>query len=451
MAGLVGANAASLLSTASGWESRVKKGAYVSPTGKRIEYSAGDVSREIELRGTVFQFPRYGGDFVQRTGYGGRKYPTLAIFHGPNCDVEATKFESMLMEPGTGKLEHPFYGTFDVLPFGTITRRDDLVTAANQTIVDVTFWSTIGSVYPGTQQTGPTEIDAWLARFGTAAISGFGGVVDIASMAKRMSLAASLKKMIGEVGNAFDAVSSVVGDVRSGFADAVSVVNAAVDVLVGKPLLLARQIIDLVHAPGRALGGLLDRLEGYGRMLDSITGSSAGNPRLGLINGATMDFTRARVGNAFHGADLTAMGGVSGAVLGARSAQSELQTKPQAMRAAVQLETMLASLQAWHDDGFSALLAVPVAGTYQSDTGAAARELRGAVAAASRHLVELSFSLAPERIIVLGRDRHFIELASELYGRVDDATLDRLIDSNSLTADEIISIPRGRAIAYYPG
>lgn len=450
MAGLVGANASSLLSSSTGWESRVRRGAYVSPSGKRIGFASENVGRKFEIRGTAFQFPRYGGDFVQRTGIGGREYPILAIFDGPNCDIDATKFEAMLSEPGTGKLEHPFYGSFDVVPLGTVARRDDLVTAANQTIVEVSFWSTIGSVYPGAQKTGPTEIDAWLERFGNAAVNGFGSVVDIASIPKQMSLAASLKQMIGEVGDAFDTVSSVVGDVRSGFADAVSVVNAAIDVLVGKPLVLARQIVDLIHAPGRAVGGLLDRIEGYGRMIDSIFGSNAGRPRGALTNGATMGFTRARVGNAFHSADLAAMSGLSGAVLATRTARSELRTKPQAMRAAAQLDAMLTALQAWRDEGFDALLGVPVAGVYQADHGSAARELRGAVAAAVTNLVDLSFALAPERVVVLGRDRHFIELASELYGRVDDATLDMLIDSNSLTADEILSIPRGRAIVYYP-
>ena len=450
MPGLVGANADSLLSSATGWQSRIRRGAYVSPTGKRIEFASEDVSREMELRGTVFQFPRYGGDYIQRTGVGGHKYPIRAIFHGPNCDIEATKFEAMVLETGTGKLEHPFYGTFDVVPFGTVIRRDDLVSGANQAIVETAFWPTIGSVYPGTQKLGPNEIDAWLARFGDAAVTGFGSVLDLSSLSKRMSLAESLKQMIGEFGRAFDSVSSVVGDVRSGFADAVSVVNAAIDVGIGKPLVLARQIVDLIHAPGRAIGGIQDTLDGYGRMMDSIFGSQAGRPRLDLTSGATMEFTRARVGNAFHSADLTAMSGVSGAVLATRSASSELRTKPQAVRAAAQLEEMGSALQTWRDDGLAALLGVPVAGVYQSPPADAARELRGAVAAASRYLVALSFSLAPERIIVLGRDRHFIELASELYGRVDDETLDRLIDSNSLTADEILSIPRGRAIAYYP-
>lgn len=450
MPGLVGANAASLLANASGWQSRVSRGAYVSPSGKRIEYATEGVAREMDIRGTVFAFPQYGGDYVQRTGISSRRYPVQAIFHGARCDIEAASFEAALSEPGTGKLEHPFYGTFEVIPFGAVARRDDLVLAGNQSIVDVVFWSTIGAIYPGVQRTGESEIDAWLERFGNAAVNGFGSVVDVSSVAKQVGLATSLKRMIGELGNAFDDISSVIGDVRSGFAEAASVVNAAVDVLVGKPLLLARQVVDLMQAPGRAVAGVLDRLDGYGRMLDSIVDSDAGNPTLALVNGAVMDQTRARVGNAFHAADMTAMSGVSGSVLTARSARTELRTKPEALAAAERIEAQLATLTAWRDAGHAALLDVPVAGQYQIDLGDSYRELRGAVAVAVRYLVELSFSLAQERVVVLGSDRNFIELASELYGRVDDKTLDLLIESNSLTADEIISIPRGRSIVYYP-
>ena len=49
---------------------------------------------------------------------------------------------------GRGKLEHPLYGTVDVIPFGTVTRTDALTTAANQSTVKLTFWQTIPLVYP---------------------------------------------------------------------------------------------------------------------------------------------------------------------------------------------------------------------------------------------------------------------------------------------------------------
>ena len=450
MAGLVGPNAASLLSGRSDWSERVRKGAYVSPLGKRVVFDTENLERDFDIRGTVFEFPQYGGDYIQRTGLGSRRYPIRAIFHGAQCDFEATTYEAALSEDGTGKLEHPFYGIFDVIPLGTVSRRDDLVTAANQSIVDAVFWSTIGAVYPGIQKTAVSEIDAWLGRFEGAAIDGFGAVADVADVAKGTGLLKSLEQMVDLVGDAFDGISSAVSDVRRGIADVAGLANRTLDVFVGKPLLLARQVIDLTKAPGRAVDGLLDRLDGYGRMLDSIVGSAAGSPASKLLNGATMAQTRARVGNAFHAADLTAMAGVASAVAGIRNAKSELRTKSEALTAAELLDAMLLTLTAWRDAGFEALEGVPVAGAYQSDPGQAFRELRGAVRTASRYLVELSFSLAQERSVVLGRDRNFIELASELYGSVDDAKLDLLIDSNHLSADEILVIPKGRTIVYYP-
>jgi hypothetical protein len=71
------------------------------------------------------------------------------------------------------------------------------------------------------------------------------------------------------------------------------------------------------------------------------------------------------------------------------------------------------------------------------------------VALTAGHLVETSFTLLQERRIVLDRERTIIDLAAELYGSVDDR-LDLLINSNDLTGSEILELPRGRTIVYYP-
>ena len=52
-------------------------------------------------------------------------------------------------------------------------------------------------------------------------------------------------------------------------------------------------------------------------------------------------------------------------------------------------------------------------------------------------------------MIQLDRARTIIDLSAELYGRVDDRTLNFMIDSNRLTGSEILELPRGRSILYY--
>ena len=64
--------------------------------------------------------------------------------------------------------------------------------------------------------------------------------------------------------------------------------------------------------------------------------------------------------------------------------------------------------------------------------------------------MEVSFSLVPERRIVLAKARTIVDLSAELYGQVDEK-IDFLIRSNDLSGDEIHELPKGREIVYYPG
>ena len=83
------------------------------------------------------------------------------------------------------------------------------------------------------------------------------------------------------------------------------------------------------------------------------------------------------------------------------------------------------------------------------DDGRAWMEASNTIHLCAGYLVGLAFSLAVERTIVLDRARTIIDLASELYGAVDEH-LDFLISSNDLTGAEILELPRGREILWYP-
>ena len=136
------------------WNDRLREAAYTSPNGTRLTFDYEDVRNTVDKKTTGFEFPDANGTFVQDLGHSGRRYPLRIFFWGADYDQEAEAFEALLLERGIGKLEHPIYGAIDVVPFGTITRRDDLKTNANQAVIELTFWQTINLVYP-TAQTDP--------------------------------------------------------------------------------------------------------------------------------------------------------------------------------------------------------------------------------------------------------------------------------------------------------
>jgi prophage DNA circulation protein len=130
------------------WQDRIGEAAYTSPKGTRQTFQFEDVSKEIDKRAATFSFPGVDGTYVQDNGQSERRFPLRCIFTGADCDQAAEAFEGLLLERGSGTLEHPLYGKKTVVPYGTISRRDDLVSGANQSIIEVVFWSTLGAVYP---------------------------------------------------------------------------------------------------------------------------------------------------------------------------------------------------------------------------------------------------------------------------------------------------------------
>jgi len=114
--------------------------------------------------------------------------------------------------------------------------------------------------------------------------------------------------------------------------------------------------------------------------------------------------------------------------------------KPEAIAAAEQIIAQAEALTLWSDQRYE--------DQEQIDQGEAYQAMQETIALAVGFLVEISFSLVPERAVVLDRPRNIVELAAELYGSVDDR-LDFLISTNKLTGSGIIELPRGRRIVYY--
>lgn len=442
------------------WEDRIRQAAYTSPSGVRVKFDWEDVSREVTKRTTSFEFPGVDNAYVQDNGFGSRRYPMRCIFSGRTHDLQATAFEAALLERGVGKLEHPFYGPqsetlkgktwkpLNVVPFGDITRRDDLKSAANQTIVEVTFWTTVDAIYPNAQRDPKNEILASLDNFDLAASQQFESSTNLVGALNKANAKAGIKKFLKDASAALGGISDGVTAVNREFRDVQSTINEGIDVFIGQPLLLAQQISNLIKLPGRALAGINSRLEQYQAFADSIFGSSQANPEELLVANSALALRTTKIANDFHIAQHFATSNLAGAVNAATGAASQFKTKPEAIAAAGTLQAMFDDLVANRDAGFAALQTIDQLSAGQIDTGDAYQALQTAVSLTVGFLVEISFTLIPERAVVLDRARTIVDLCAELYGSVDDK-LDFLINSNDLTGSEILELPRGKKVLYY--
>ena len=379
-------------------------------------------------------FPGVDGTYVQDNGQSERRFPLRCIFHGADCDKASEAFEALLLERGQGSLEHPLYGKKNVVPYGTITRRDDLVHGANQSIVEVTFWSTIGAIYPSSGFSPKGQLVLSLSKATDKLSHAFSKAMKLDTEARRAAAKLSVREALRNVQASLARAAAVTESVNREFRQIQSDINFGIDVLIGQPLLLARQLMNLVTAPARALAGIADRLQSYADLLDRMFKASTSSP----ADISVIPALRLRRSNEFQLASLVASAAVQGSVTSAN--ENTFAAKPEALAAAEAIIAQADALTAWSDERYG--------GLEQIDEGEGYQALQETVALAVGFLIEISFSLVPERAIVLDRPRNIVELAAEIYGSIDDR-LDFLISTNKLTGSGIIELPRGRRIVYY--
>lgn len=434
------------------WRDRIKPGSYTSPSGKRVTFQATAFSRSWRKRGTVWEYADVDGQYVQLRGNSGRIYPLRMLFSGADCDLHADAMEAALAEDGFGSLDHIAYGTRSpVAPLGEITRREDLVQRGGEVVLEVEFFDTFESVYPVLVADPVTAIGNYVDAFNQAAGNDFDDGVDLSNAGSKAMTIASIIAMVQGALGVLGAASAAVRGFQSELYAKAEAVNRGIDVLIGTPAALARQCAELVQTPARisrAIGERLDayaaifagsssvfgdQLDAYGALAESIFGGSS-EPSIQPQQAPNDALVRI----LFVGA------AVSGAVLSAST--TDYRTRPQATRAAIRVARQWDEYVRWRDGQYSGLASFGLAALDASSSHGA---LYRAVSACLGHLVSSSFRLQAERRITLGRPRQLVELAAELYGNVENDTLDRLIRENDLTGSEILELPKGRSIVYF--
>lgn len=410
------------------WTERLREAAYTSPGGTRITFDYEDVQFVIDKRTSAFNFPDADGTYVQDLGHTGRRFPMTVFLWGDDYDLQAEAFEKVLIEQGTGRLEHPIYGNRDVVPFGTIKRRDDLKTAANQAIFEVVFWETTGIVYPASQIEPAASVVSTIFDFVESAAAEFASGVFIDTAFGRVTLQGAYETTLSVVSNTLRNIAVEEDSVLQVFDSIKASINNGIDILISDPLTLAHQTLLLIQTPALVSQSIQARLSAYSGLLDIIINGEGAAPEAGDIRDI----------NTFMSNDLYALGLVSGAVVSSVNAQ--FITKPEAIEAAESLLILLDDATVWREAAFTSFGGI--------DEGASYQQLQESVALAAGFLVQISFSLKQERRVVLDRARTIIDLAAELYGSVD-SNLDFLITSNQLTGSEILELPAGREIVYY--
>jgi prophage DNA circulation protein len=445
MASISGLTEGIFAGQAGSYEERIRTGAYISPGGTRIEFQCTTVRRAFTARGTAFEFQGIDNSFVQRFGISSRRYALACIFSGPTKDLEATAFEQALTEPGLGTLEHPLYGTVpDVTPLGEVDRFDDLIEDIDVAVVNVELWTTTGTAYPKPSANIENEIWESLDQFDVELAQALAKQAKLNTIARKANAIATTKKFLNSVSDGLQKASDTVSGARRQITELQADINYAMDVLIDKPLQLVRQVVGLIRAPAKALSSIAERLAMYQRIARDLTQSALSTPADTLAAGTALQNRTVNIANDFAIADMFAQAAVSGSVEAVQ--QHQFTSRTEAVRAAASVTELFESVTVWREAQRQALVDVDPANI---DTGESFQQLQRLVALATGRLVQISFTLFPERYLTLDRERALLDVLGELYGRVDNDAIDYLINTNNLTGSEILELPRGKRVAYY--
>lgn len=429
------------------WQDRILGAAYTAPSGDHFKFDFESVSRTTEKRTTAFNFIGVNEAYIQDNGYGSRKYAMRCFFTGDDHDKDATAFEAGLLEFGVGQLEHPLYGSFNVVPFGTISRRDGLVQAANQSVVECEFWTTTGVVYPSSERSPLNEVHFSIDNFDEAAAESYENKMQVDTPTRAEQARGTVETQLAIINTTLRKPAEATEAVTREFRAWQQTINASINVLVGTPFLLAQQLGNLIKAPARAVIGIENRILSYVDFMRSIMDSVAGTPWY-APSAAAQPRRQVQVANDWATADFSATYGIVATALAA--AETTYKTRPEALSVAGFLISELETLAAWRDRGYAVFEGADFGKQIQMvDDGQAWAAASNTVYLCAGYLVGLAFSLATERTLVLDRPRTIVDLAAELYGTVD-SRLDFLIESNALTGSEIVELPRGHEIVWYP-
>lgn len=410
------------------------KAVYKSPSGAEIPFDFEDVVSSVETKAAVFENAVGDGTYVQPNGRTGGRFPMSAIFHGAGFEARAEAFLSAVLEPGVGILIHPSYRQpIDVVPVGEITRSDAFKTGANQVIFSLSFYETTGlqlGAETGRNQLFDSLLDASAADFSDK--TQLDDVVDKTSFKNKVL--ATIKTIETVMKNASQGLAGATELIES----AGDSIDRGIDLLIGKPLALARQTQILIGEPRRQSDGARAKLDGYKNLTDSI---------FGLNNAEQSKYSNESINN-FHLNKLVSQCIVGNYAMLAADGVDQYFKKSDYLLAADNVAALLDQYQEWHDNNYEAL-EVSTISEAATDTGDGISQLYDIVSQVNALLISASFNARTEMRAAVAGDQTPIDLCYDLYGTTKAEIMDLFLNTNDIVGDENFIIPKGREIVWY--
>jgi hypothetical protein len=285
----------------------------------------------------------------------------------------------------------------------------------------------------------------------------FADKVNLSDVSDAKNFATKATAAIKKTAAVMKKISSGIAKVQSAVEGIGDSLLRGVDLFVGQPLMMARQLQVLIGEPARQFQSIKAKLDGYANMAAGIFSQTFSEENYEKVaNKNAFHFAKLNAGAHVAAMALVSAGNAAPSAAGATElvtraelvTRTELVTRADFIRTADNLRTQLESIQAWQDASFVALAAnetrVDQAAT---DSGSGSMELAQLVSAAMAQLITASFDARTAYSFELRSDRTPLDLCFEWYGSTDE--LNFLCDTNGLSGSEHFMIPKGRRVVRY--
>lgn len=397
----------------------------VTGDGKEYKPLWREPQKAIEFNVAQFEFPGVAGSLVSRGTPKGRKFPLEIYFVGENHIIESTRFETSCNDKRHWVVTHPYYGVLNVHP--TTINIDN--TGGNVSKITINLIETIVENNPKGIETPTDKIfqdsDTFSDRMNDAVVT----TVPAPSTLDKNVMTSNVSKIYKEgnkkIKNSLDAESYL-----NAFNKANAFILRATDD-VSKTM---TTIQAMINAPFQFIDSVKNRINMLKNQFNKLIGSIENVAKLFVRH------TEKRIYE--HNAALIIISMAKASVKNIDYKSSE------------EVLSVVDTLLQVHSDFIDTLDVLQTENGGEEDSYIPDADsmvlLQQIVNYTASKLLEITLDSKQERTIILEKDSNIVILAHRFYGlKVDDSTIEYLINTNNFGMNDLVQISAGRKIKYY--
>lgn len=380
-------------------------------------------------------------DTFNDLGIGGRDISLDCYFTGENHAVQAKEFENALCLVGKSKLR---LSDSDELTVNVISfkKKNSLVENINVTVISVNWHETSKSTYPKSEKSKSNEVKKQAAAAKTSAAQNLADTVEGITTPNRLAnFQTSFTNALNNVSNALSTGSNIT--LKSIMTD-----------------IMGQNIASNAFTMASQLGVVMYKAAALGSKVKNLDNSFSLSSNFGTLYGGFNSLISLLKSSSKSSSDKTALttneidnliindttAAIAVSSLAESLVEAEFETREEAVEAAKVLEQLS---QDWTEHVEEEIIKIEnLEDVFIRDSG-----LTEIAATAANEILERSYKLKVEKVIVLSEDTTTIDFAYEYYPDEfeddPDNTIKYLITTNGFSDDEFFLLKRGTEVKIY--